>query len=410
MSAPGVVLVSKYVSGKSTKFSKYVSYIDRDEAVRTKKFHTYNVNKLDGYNQYMGNPEKSSGIFTKNNDNLSLSNKKKLQQVFRQAQKNDSVMWQDVISFDNKWLEEHGIYNLKTGWVNEGAIQNSIRKGMDVLLREERLEQSGVWSAAIHYNTDNIHVHIALVEPNPTKEYGVFTNKQTGETYQARRGNRKKRTLDKMKSTVANTLLDRDKELAKISQLIHEKIAPKGVRFQPNLDFKMLKMYNRIYQNLPGDMRLWKYNNNALKDVRPEMNKVITLYIQKHHPEEFKKLDQSLKEEMEFRKSVYGDGPKEVERYKEYRENKKNELYAKLGNAMLREMAEIRKQQNKEKRKNTGSDQPNSKSDYYGKKTLKPRMKKSDLNKIKRAFDADYERMKNKQKYQQLQYDIENRR
>ncbi|NEU35866.1 hypothetical protein GN156_34995, partial [bacterium LRH843] len=82
-----------------------------------------------------------------------------LKEIFRQAQKNDSVMWQDVISFDNKWLEERGIYNSKTGWVNEGAIQNSIRKGMEVLLREEQLEQSGVWSAAIHYNTDNIHVH-----------------------------------------------------------------------------------------------------------------------------------------------------------------------------------------------------------------------------------------------------------
>ncbi|MEK4448620.1 MobP2 family relaxase [Bacillus sp. FSL M8-0052] len=410
MSTPGVVLVSKYVSGSSTKFSKYVNYIDRNEAVRTEKFHTYNINKLDGYNQYMGNPEKSSGIFTKNKDSLTFSDKKKLQQIFRQAQKNDSVMWQDVVSFDNKWLEEHGIYNSRTGWINEGAIQKSIRKGMDVLLKEEQLEQSGVWSAAIHYNTDNIHVHIALVEPNPTKEYGVFTNKKTGEIYQARRGNRKKRTLDKMKSTVANTLLDRDRELAKISQLIHERIAPKGVQFKPNLDLKMLKMYNRIYESLPGDLRLWKYNNNALKEIRPEMNKVITHYIQKYHPEDFKKLDQALKEEMEFRKSVYGNGPKEVERYKEYKENKTRELYAKLGNAMLREMAEIRKQHNEEKRSNIGSDQLNSMPGYRNHKHLKHRIKKSDLNKIKRAFDADYEKMKNKQKYQQLQYDLENSR
>lgn len=75
MDAPGVVLVSKYVSGKSTKFSKYVNYINRDEAVRTEKFQTYNVNKLDGYNQYMGNPEKSSGIFTQFKDSLSPEEK-----------------------------------------------------------------------------------------------------------------------------------------------------------------------------------------------------------------------------------------------------------------------------------------------------------------------------------------------
>ncbi|CUB20617.1 hypothetical protein BN2127_JRS9_03368 [Bacillus subtilis] len=410
MGSPGVVLVSKYVSGKSTKFSKYVNYINRDEAVRTEKFQTYNVNKLDGYNQYMGNPEKSSGIFTQHKDSLSPKEKNQLKEIFRQAQKNDSVMWQDVISFDNKWLEERGIYNSKTGWVNEGAIQNSIRKGMEVLLREEQLEQSGVWSAAIHYNTDNIHVHIALVEPNPTKEYGVFTNKKTGEVYQARRGNRKLKTLDKMKSKVANTLMDRDKELSKISQLIHDRIAPKGLKFQPRLDTYMTKMYNHIYENLPEDMRLWKYNNNALNNIRPEIDSVITMYIQKYHPEDYKELDQSLKEEMEFRKSVYGDGPKQVERYKEYRKNKHKELYTKLGNSMLKEMAEIRRSESQSKQINrSGTYAPGSVSHRQW-DTKGRRLKRSDINKIKHALDKDYQSMKNMRKYQQMQYEMEQSR
>lgn len=63
MDSPGVVLVSKYVSGKSTKFSKYVNYINRDEAVRTEKFQTYNVNKLDGYNQYMGTRKEQRDLY-----------------------------------------------------------------------------------------------------------------------------------------------------------------------------------------------------------------------------------------------------------------------------------------------------------------------------------------------------------
>lgn len=28
-------------------------------------------------------------------------------------------MWQTVISFDNKWLQEHGVYNAKTGVLDE---------------------------------------------------------------------------------------------------------------------------------------------------------------------------------------------------------------------------------------------------------------------------------------------------
>ena len=58
-SSPGIVLVSKYVSGNSSKFGKYIDYINREEAVRSKHFKVFNINKLDGYNNYMENPEKS---------------------------------------------------------------------------------------------------------------------------------------------------------------------------------------------------------------------------------------------------------------------------------------------------------------------------------------------------------------
>ena len=51
--SPGIVLVSKYTSGKSSSFKNYVDYIDRDEATRNNNFKTFNINKLDGYNNYM---------------------------------------------------------------------------------------------------------------------------------------------------------------------------------------------------------------------------------------------------------------------------------------------------------------------------------------------------------------------
>lgn len=341
--SPGIVLVSQYVGGKSSEFGKYIDYINREEAVRSKKFKVFNINKLDGYNNYMENPEKSKGIFTQNKSELMKTEREELKKIFSVAQEHDSIMWQDVVTFRNEWLEKHGLYKPETGWINEGAIQDSIRKGMALVFKEEGMEQSGVWSASIHFNTDNIHIHIASVEPYPTKPYKRFTDKETGKEYTARVGNRKLKTLDKFKSKVANNLLERDKELAKISELIHKKIAPKTVKLKPSLDMNMLKVYNEIYKSLPNDTRLWKYNNNAMAQLRPQINSVIDMYLKNNHPDDFKELDKALIEEMNFREDVYGTGDKDYKRYEDYRINKHQELYSKLGNAILREMKEIRK-------------------------------------------------------------------
>ncbi|MEG0407727.1 MAG: MobP2 family relaxase [Bacilli bacterium] len=460
--SPGVVLVSQYVGGKSSAFGNYIDYINREEAVRTKYFEVFNINKLDGYNNYMGNPEKSSGIFTQNKSELTKTEREELKNIFSIAQENNSIMWQDVVTFNNEWLEKNSLYKSETGWINEGAIQDSVRKGMALVFKEESMEQSGVWSASIHFNTDNIHIHIASVEPYPTKPYKRFTDKKTGKEYTARVGNRKLKTLDKFKSKVANNLLERDKELAKISELIHKTIAPKTLKLKPSLDMNMLKVYNEIYKNLPHDTRLWKYNNNAIAQLRPQLNSVIDMYLKNNHPEDFKELDKALIEEMKFREDVYGTGEKDYKRYEDYRINKHQELYSKLGNAMLREMKEVRKEhiqksiyskdlesinndntikenisntnnqinkdfkeivdnenidlekdsynidsENKlinekevEKNKETSFNQNNFKKGRF-------LINKASLTKIKKAFDTDYQSIKNRQKHKQMEYEME---
>ncbi len=65
-----LVMKWKFVMSNNQKFQKYIDYIDRDEATRTKEFHQYNILESDGYNHYMEDPEKSSGLFTANKDHL----------------------------------------------------------------------------------------------------------------------------------------------------------------------------------------------------------------------------------------------------------------------------------------------------------------------------------------------------
>ena len=101
----GVIVKTRFCEAGSSVFGEYIEYIDREDAKRNEMLSEYNL-----YNDYMDNPEKTTGIFTKDKMKLSDQDKKDLKNTFRIAQDNGSLMWQTVISFDNRWLEEHGLY------------------------------------------------------------------------------------------------------------------------------------------------------------------------------------------------------------------------------------------------------------------------------------------------------------
>jgi hypothetical protein len=103
----------------------------------------------------MGNPDKSSSLFTHKYDRLTEEQKVDLKESFEEAQKNNSIMWQDVITFHNPWLQEQGIYDARTHTVDERKLMYVTRQAMSKMLERERLNESAVWSADIHYNTDN---------------------------------------------------------------------------------------------------------------------------------------------------------------------------------------------------------------------------------------------------------------
>lgn len=144
-------------------FSRYVDYINRKKAA-TKE------GAYDEYLGYMDNPLKNAALFTAGADSLSKAEKESLSKMFDLAEENDSVLYQTVFSFDNNWLEKHHLYDPKTNTVDEHALHSYTRGAMKRLLKKENLDKTSIWAAAIHYNTDNIHIHVATVEPEPTRE------------------------------------------------------------------------------------------------------------------------------------------------------------------------------------------------------------------------------------------------
>lgn len=392
-----LVMKWKFVMSNNQKFQKYINYIDRDEATRTKEFHQYNILESDGYNHYMEDPEKSSGLFTANKDHLSQKERQAVKNLFRKAQSNDSLMWQDVVSFDTNWLTEVGLYDPKTDTLNESKIMNAIRVAMNEQLNAEKLKNSAVWTAAIHYNElHHIHVHIAIVEPEPTREYGTFTRKD-GSTYQARKGYRSKKNVDRFRSQVMSQLLDRDQPLAQISSMIRTQLGKHKGNMRQLPDSELTYLYDKIYQSLPPDRSKWKYNMNAMNSVRPTIDRFITTYLNTYEKNEFNELQNLLDENSAFYMNLYGEGTKEFQRANDFKTNKNAELYSLLGNSLLKEMSNQYKAEHEIPTKNGSVDWNkllSKQSKNGGGHSAKP-----DLSKVKKALKKDFQSVKNQQVY-----------
>ncbi|KRF46405.1 hypothetical protein ASG98_17700 [Bacillus sp. Soil531] len=385
---PGVVLKTKFVTSDKKAFQEYVEYVDRDDAKKDQEAHE----KLFSlYQDYMNNPDKTSSLFTEHSDQLNEYEKKELKGLFETAQKNNSIMWQDVITFHNPWLQENGLYDAHTHTVDEKKLMEITRQSMKEMLKRERLDQSAIWSAAIHYNTDNIHIHVATVEPHPTRN----------------RGKRKPKTLDAMKSKVVSQILERGQEQKEINDLIRKNMV--GSKKQDS-SFKwrnreLKPLFLHIYNHLPEDKRQWQYSYNTLQPLRSSIDTLSAKYIQKYHAKEFEQFNKKLDQEVEVLRKAYGEGTFDKKRYEHYKQNKTDELYKRMGNAFLSEMREYDRKQTHIKKVLASSS--GAKQKTYSANHLPVHVS---LKKMERAFKSEYESWKNQQHYERLQKDIEQNR
>lgn len=334
----GVVVVTEFCQPNSNLFSGYINYIDRDEAIRNVHAAEFNI-----YQDYMGNPYKTTGLFTKDNENLNLEEKEELKLVFREAQENGSLMWQTVISFDNRWLKENGLWTGYLNRQNERKIQEVSRKAVSEMLESEGLENA-VWSAAIHLNTDNIHVHIATVEPVPMrsrkkyqyyKEYEKNGRKEKVLEREALeyRGKFKMSSIKKCKSIVVNEIINQKEMNIEITRLIRESIVQKKREEQIRENEKLLIPFRKIYSQLEGIPKgRWRYNDKAMTFLRGDIDRLSHAYMELYHKEEFEELKSKLIMQEEKYRKGYGESNSS------FTEGKIEDLYTRLGNAVLNEL------------------------------------------------------------------------
>lgn len=365
----GVVVISKFLISSNKKFKKYINYMGRDEAIRNEYFNRYSI-----YEDYMGNPEKTTGLFDSNSNCMSKEEKEYAQKLFEQAQQNGSVMWQDVFSFDNKWLEEQGLYDPLTGSLDENKIKNAVRKAIDYSLEKKDMKDTAIWNGAIHYNTDNIHIHVAICEPNP----------------KTTRGKRTQKTLDKMKSVFVNELLDSRENYKDINNSIRNEIIDSNKKVK---DKKLKRLAKKVIKNLPDDKRQWHYGYNTMKEANKYLDEMTEYYIKTYKRKEYEELLEKLDKQEQILKEAYGEGGRE--KYKDYKQNKIDELYQRMGNAFLTEIKNIQLENKKTYNK------------PFKKRYNKTILSKKDINRINKALGNEVERAKNISYYEQLQQKID---
>lgn len=317
----GVTLMQDFCVSQSDEFQSYIDYMDREEAQRNQAFQTYSL-----FHDYMDNPEKSTGLFTDKIDRVDLKQKKELKELFQKAQENGSNMWQTVISFDNRWLEKNGIMDTKTNYIDEAQLRRVARYGINKMLLAEGLELAA-WCASFHYNTDNIHIHVATVEPYPTRQVIEWNGRKEY------KGKFKLKSLEQCKSCVVNEILHTREINQKLNHTIRKDIVEAKKRNRMIDDPEMRKGFLKLYEEvskIPKGVR--NYNNGAMVKLHPEIDKLSLRYMEKYHPKELEEFKEMVTRQSNLYAEAYGKYDTS------YMEGKTQDLYTRLGNAILKEV------------------------------------------------------------------------
>lgn len=333
----GIVLVTKFVSSTSKVFASYVDYIDREEAVRNKNFEKFTAFS-EYVGSYMDDKAKTYGIFTAEKDVLTMQAKDDLKKIYKTAQKNGSLMWQTVISFDNDFLAKNGLYDEKSGQLDEDKLREYTRKSMNVLLEKESLADA-VWSASIHKNTDNIHVHIATVQPQPSWVEGQSRCRSaSGKLYQ--RGKFAQKSIDAAKSAFANSIIKDQIDNVKINELKRSRILTlsRSLSLASTPDGDIRRAFVHLADSLPDDLRLLKYGNNAMKAYHSQIDAISNRIIENYCADDFRELADILSKADAAYKEVYGDS-----KTRSFSETHYADLRSRMGNVILAQAVEYKK-------------------------------------------------------------------
>ncbi|WP_103661078.1 MobP2 family relaxase [Lactobacillus sp. HT06-2] len=376
------------------EFDKYLGYMVRIDALNHKKENSKLTAKEQSELEKIGaaanrlselhaTKEKVlDGVFSSDKNVVQLKDLNYIREQLNEGQKNNSVLWQDVVSFDNSFLKKKGILS-STGILNEEELQKATKKMQSVFQNEMDPPLNNMyWVAFIHRNTDNVHIHIATVERDPRRKLinrdGISQPK----------GRRPQKIIDHMKSSFANELIgssELTKELSQKRQTIREAIQINLTAQveQPTFQAEL----NEFIKILPESRRKWFYNK--LNEPQKKMSNHLVDELLKDNSD-FQKYKDLVWELQNDRQSLYGKSKRDNKNYAINQLYGKEGIYARNGNALLADLRKIDKQANHNQRHRVSFKEKVDPNKYIQSALEEIYKQKSKKENVKSSFDESY--------------------
>ena len=207
-----------------------------------------------------------------------------------------------------------------------------------------------------------------------------------------------------MKAQVVHTLADRTREQEKLNTFIRDEVlAHKRNRLTLSISNRVLhpalvQQFETIQKQLPDDKRQWYYNMNGMKELRPSLNQFTDAYLATYFEKEHSEFKQQLDTEVAFYERSYGS----ASQASAYRKTKEQDLYTRMGNAVLSEMRESSKPPQKLAKKAASSPKQRIRSAFR-----RERIMQETLYRIGRHMNNEWEHIQNQKAFEALQQEIE---
>lgn len=346
---PKVVFTNSFISGQwHVGDNDMYDYYERPEAFKPKAASSHSA-EYDMYD-YMGNTEKSDGIFSADKDLLNSKDIEKFREFEKTSMQEGCPKYIQVLSFQNSFLEENHI--MVNGEIDKAKLRNTFRKAMAALIeREPKFDADNCyWVAAIHTNTDNIHIHCSLLEyhrlEDRVKKY------KDGDMISVD-------AMNKLKSVVANDLIEVNERTKEHTAIERELLLPSLKKLFTNTTAQMIA----LRKELPPE-RGWQYNRPKMKKYREQIDRVVNNAIESNDELKamFEKYTKSLDVLTDFYRDLYGEGV--TDQYLCYKANKLDEFYARAGNSLLNALKMIKIPTNESDINQASDTQTTTKEDY----------------------------------------------
>lgn len=318
-------------------FARYQDYMTRKNAIeahsdlRLSKSEKEELKKYDQFFNKFDLPTSEDdgvlpGYFTSDQDIVRNADKSAIRKKMRECAMNGSVMWTNVISFDNEFLKEMNVYDPTSGYLDEAGMRKAAHRMMDVMTQKEGLNHP-FWTAAIHRNTDNIHIHFAVAEAANSRPLQNYKGKEEP------RGKFKQSTLNSMKSAFANTMFQTT-DLLKEMNATRNKLT-KNIKeaFEESLDNSSFQnQLNKFVKNLPPDRKNWRWAN-LNKDQKEQLNHLVNRII--NDDPEYGKMSSLFSKYESYYNNLYGYSKNSNKNtaFKKWQDYRKR-----MGNSLLTEL------------------------------------------------------------------------